>query len=170
MHRKQNKRQTSPHRIGTLPAALLISLLPLFCAAANAAAPASSDCALFREGGAGKILQAPVYWLRGTVIDTYRRPHRFDVCPLPANQPPATYSRADWRRLADAWPCVSQPAARRDGEVSRVRLRVDAWETPWSNAHGYAGWLYRGHFLDVELQKGLVIDIDASLLGSCPAD
>lgn len=41
------------------------------------------------------------------------------------------------------------------------------WETPWSVQHGTAGWLFRGQFLDQRLQKGELIDMDASWLERC---
>ncbi len=128
--------------------------------------PVPGDCAIFREGGQGYILKAPTYWLKGTIVEIYRRPHRMDVCP-DAGKPRAHYKREDWVRLAAAYPCVSDPARVADVEAIRVRLRVDDWDTPWSVQHGRNGWLMRGHFLDIELEEGRVVDIDGTLLEYC---
>ncbi|MBW7901133.1 MAG: hypothetical protein H3C26_06635 [Rhodocyclaceae bacterium] len=130
--------------------------------------PVAGDCALFREGGEGAILKTPTYWLKATIVDIYRRPHRMELCPNPG-KPRARYDRADWRRLADAWPCVRDPAQVREVEAIRMRLRVDSWDTPWSRQHGHGGWLFRGHFLDTELKAGVIIDVDGSLLERCEA-
>jgi len=149
---------------------LLLSSLPLLVPAAEPAArmPVAGDCALFREGGEGYILKAPTYWLRGSIVEIYRRSHHMGLCPNPG-KPKTRYTRDDWRQLADAYPCVSDEAKVRDVEAIRIRLRVDAWDTPWSNQHGHNGWLYRGHFLDTELKEGVVLDIDGTLLERCEA-
>lgn len=155
--------------------ALLLSLvLPLATVAAPAAGaeggrlPAQGDCARYREGGGGYILKEPTYWLRGTVIEVYLRPHRMEVCPNPG-KPRAHYTREDWRRLADAYPCVGDPARVRDAEALRVRLRAEDWDTPMGVQHGRNGMLMRGHFLDTELAEGVVVDIDGTLLERCEA-
>lgn len=51
--------------------------------------------------------------------------------------------------------------------VLRLAVRVEAWETPWANQHGSVRFLFRGEFLDRPLQKGEVIEIDASWLQGC---
>lgn len=43
------------------------------------------------------------------------------------------------------------------------------WETPWTRAHGHAGMLYRGHYLDQALVRGMRLAIDAQWLERCPA-
>lgn len=151
------------------PLVLLAFLLPISGVFAEAARmPAPGDCALFREGGEGYILKAPTYWLKGTITEVYRRPHRMDLCPNPG-KPKERYTRDDWKRLAEAYPCVSDAARAREVEAIRIRLRVDRWDTPWTSQHGHNGWLFRGHFLDTELKEGVILDIDGTLLERCEA-
>jgi len=128
--------------------------------------PVKGDCAMFREGGEGYILKTPTYWLRGTVDAIYRRPHRMALCPQ-MGKPRERYTRDDWMRVADAYPCVTDPAKEREVEAIRIRLRADAWDTPWTSQHGHNGWLYRGHFLNTELKEGVILDIDGTLLERC---
>jgi len=149
---------------------VLLLLLPAVpaLAAEPPRLPVAGDCALFREGGEGYVLKAPTYWLKGTIVELYHRPHRMDRCP-DFGKPRTKYTRDDWRRLAEAYPCVSDAANAKEVEAVRVRLRVDAWDTPWTSQHGHNGWLFRGHFLDTELKEGVVIDIDGTLLERCEA-
>lgn len=130
--------------------------------------PVAGDCALFREGGAGYILTAPTYFVRGTVSEVYTRSHRMDLCPN-RGKPPANYTRDDWQRFAEAYPCVNDAAQARDVEVVRIRLRVDDWDTPWALQHGRNGMLMKGHFLDVELKEGIELDVAGTLLERCEA-
>lgn len=128
--------------------------------------PAAGDCAMFREGGVGYILTTPVYWLRGRIEEVYTRPHQMALCPQ-LGKTPERYNRDDWMKIAETYPCASDPAKVRELQAVRVRLRVEAWDTPWSSQHGHNGWLYRGHFLKTELKEGVVLDIDGSLLERC---
>ena len=130
--------------------------------------PAPGDCAMFREGGAGYILTAPTYWLRGRIEEVYTRPHRMGLCPL-IGKPRERYSRDDWMVVAEAYPCVTDPAKEREVQAIRIRLRAEAWDTPWSLQHGHNGWLFRGHFLKTELKEGVLLDIDGTLLERCEA-
>ena len=137
-----------------------------FVSAKEVSMPVPGDCAMFKEGGAGYILKAPTYWLRGSVAEVYVRPHRMGLCPNPG-KPRERYTRADWMRFAEAYPCVQDPSRSGDVEAIRIRLRVEAWDTPWSSQHGHNGWLFRGHFLDTELKEGVIIDVDGTLLERC---
>lgn len=149
---------------------LLIALVSIFSAGASdhasAAGPQPGDCAVFREGGSGRILKAPTYWLRGTIDGLSAERRVAGRCPE-LGKPLAAYTRNDWARIAASTPCVQTDAEVREVDVVRVRLRVDEWETPWSSSHGTAGWLFRGHFLDQALKKGEVIDMDATWLERC---
>ena len=149
---------------------LFFLLLPALAVAASGddGMPSPGDCALFREGGAGRILKGPVYYVRGSITEIYRRPHAMGVCPDPG-KPRERYSRADWKQLADAYPCVADERNARDIEVIRIRMRAEKWDTPWTQSHGQNGWLFRGHFLDTELKDGVVLDIDGTLLLRCDA-
>ena len=127
---------------------------------------------IFGFGGAavtGYILTAPTYYVLGTITEIYRRPHHMGLCP-DAGKRREQFTRADWLRLAEAYPCVGDPARVRDVDVIRVRMRVDKWETPWSASQGRIGMLFRGNYLDVELKEGVVLDIDGTLLERCEKD
>jgi hypothetical protein len=149
--------------------ALLAGAVAADDAAAPVAAqggPQSGDCAIFIEGGDGRIFRAPTYWVRGTISGVTRERRVAGRCPQIAKSR-STYVREDWVRIAAATPCVQTDAEVREVEVVRIKLNVDEWETPWSHQHGTAGWLFRGYFLDSLLKKGSVIDMDASWLQRC---
>jgi len=168
-----------PARAAALAAAalLLLAAVPPLARAQTAAsiaaqqspaarAPQPGDCGIFREGGNGRLLKTPTWWLRGTLTEVRRETRRADVCPR-FDRPPQSFTPADWARLAAALPCVSSPDAVREVEVWRVTLRADAWETPWTHAHGDNGWLFRGQFLEQPLRAGALIEMDASWLERC---
>ncbi len=144
-------------------------LLSFSAPAEESRMPVPGDCAAFREGGAGYILTAPTYYVLGTITEIYRRPHHMGLCP-DAGKRREQFTRVDWLRLAEAYPCVGDPARVRDVDVIRVRMRVDKWETPWSASQGRIGMLFRGNHLDVELKEGVVLDIDGTLLERCEKD
>lgn len=145
---------------------LTLLLLANVLHAQEARLPEPGECALFREGGGGYILTAPTYYVRGTITEVYRRPHRMDLCPNPGKSR-MNYTREDWQRFADAFPCVNDPALARDVDAVRVRFRVEDWDTPWAVQHGRNGMLMKGRFLDTELQEGVELDIDGTLLLRC---
>lgn len=124
------------------------------------------DCVIFREGGDGRLLKTPTYWVKGSVLSLTREHLRADTCPVIA-KPLSAYSREDRVRLARSAPCVFPGTEARDVAVTRVRVSVDSWETPWSHAHGTAGLLFRGAFLEQTLVKGGVVEIFADWLESC---
>ncbi len=156
---------------------------PAASTSAAAARPQPGDCVIFREGGAGRILKAPTYWLQGSIAAVYRQRRPLDRCPR-IGKPASAYTATDRARLAAAMPCVEQAAVTADEtasgsaakslpgdvEVTRVQVRVAEWETPWSHQHGTTGWLFRGQFLDQPLQKGGLIDMDAAWLERCAAE
>ena len=127
---------------------------------------ALGDCAIFREGGDGRILRTPVFWLKGTVAGVARERRLAALCPQ-IGKPLAAYTRADYAQVAAASPCVQSDTEVREVGVTRIQLRVDDWETPWATQHGTTGWLFRGYFLAQSLQKGVVIDMDANWLERC---
>lgn len=128
--------------------------------------PVPGDCAMFREGGQGYILKGPAYWLRGRIEEVYKRPHRMGLCPN-LGKTRERYTRDDWVTIADAYPCVTNPEHVGEVQAIRIRMRAEAWDTPWSLSHGHNGWLFRGHFLKTELKEGVVLDIDGTLLERC---
>lgn len=130
-------------------------------------APQPGDCLRFREGGSGRLFKSPTWWLRGTVVEVRSEPRRLELCPR-FDKPRQAFSVEDWTLLASALPCAGSAAALgREVEVTRVSLRVDAWETPWTRPHGESGWLFRGQFLDQPLRVGALLDLDAGWLESC---
>lgn len=146
----------------------LFATLPVYAGELASRALQAGDCAVFREGGNGRLLRTPSYWLRGRVVSVVSERRLAGRCPH-VGKPQSAYTRADWARLAAASPCVDSDAAVREVDVLRISLRVDAWETPWSHQHGTTGWLFRGHFLDRLLKKDELIDMDAAWLEACEA-
>jgi hypothetical protein len=152
----------------------LCALVMAFSASADelTSAPSASsgpklgDCVMFREGGVGLVLKTPTYWLKGSIADMGHERRLAGRCPDIGKQVSA-YSREDWVRVAAATPCVENDADVREVDVLRIRVAVEEWETPWSNQHGTAGWLFRGYFLDQALKKGGLIDMDAKWLERC---
>jgi hypothetical protein len=146
-------------------------LLAAFVAAADALPTAAfalqlGDCVIFHEGGGGLVLKSPTYWLRGSVAGISQERRMAGPCP-DLGKPASSYTHEDWVRLAAALPCVENDADQRAVNVTRIRVAVEDWETPWSYQHGTAGWLFRGQFLDQRLKKGELIDLDASWLEPC---
>ena len=126
----------------------------------------TGDCVLMREGGHGRVLVAPTYWVRGTVVEVIQRRHRAGICTHFAKQA-ERLTLADWRQIVEESPCVMQGEDVRDVDVERVTFAVEAWETPWSRSHGQSGRLFRGYYLDQELVKGGRLEIDALWLQPC---
>lgn len=121
---------------------------------------------MFREGGVGLVFKSPTFWLKGSVAGFSRERRLAGRCPK-IGKPVQSYTRDDWVRVASSSPCVHRDADVREVTVLRIRVAVEEWETPWSNMHGTAGWLFRGQFLDKPLIKGEQIDVDASWLERC---
>lgn len=134
--------------------------------AAAQAGPQVGDCAIFSEGGNGRIFRMPTYWVKGKIAGVSRERRTAGRCPQIA-KPDSAYKREDWIRIAASTPCVQTDADVREVDVVRIKLSVDEWETPWSYQHGTPRWLFRGYFLDTPLKKGEVIDMDASWLERC---
>lgn len=130
--------------------------------------PQVGDCVMFREGGVGFLFRTPTYWLKGTIAELSPGRRMAGRCPVIGKRVSA-YDRNDWVRVAAAMPCVEKDSDVREVDVLRIRVAVEEWETPWSNPHGTAGWLFRGQFLDQSLTKGGLIDMDASWLERCEA-
>jgi hypothetical protein len=128
--------------------------------------PQAGDCVIFREGGAGLVLKAPTYWLKGSIAAISPERRLAGRCPEIGKLAP-NYTRADWVRVAAAMPCVGTDAEVREVAVLRISVAVDSWETPWSSQHGTVGWLFRGQFLDQPLKQGGLIDMDATWLARC---
>ena len=117
------------------------------------------DCVLFREGGSGYLLKAPSYWLKGKVVEVFSEAKETQLCPR-ITKAPANYSREDRLALIATWPCVASPEEVVVLNVPRIRLQIQAWETPWSKQHGQVGLLYQGQFLDQVLQKNMLLTMN----------
>lgn len=125
-------------------------------------------CLLYREGGAGWILTEPQYWLKGTVISAEPRKFKPEICPVVPGKNVEQYTRDEFNRLAQAYPCVSSEASRKETEMGFIRFKVDDWETPWAKAAANAGRLFQGFYLDRKLQKNMELELPADLLIPCP--
>lgn len=125
------------------------------------------SCVIYREGGSGWILGDPVYWLKGRVVLGEIRSRRLQRCPEAPGKLIEQYSRDEFNRLANAYPCVRRDDPLREEQFGIVRLRVEEWETPWAKRTANAGRLYQGHFIDRALDKGVELEIEADLLSGC---
>lgn len=103
------------------------------------------DCVIYREGGEGRIFRSPTYWLRGKVAEVI------------------------WARRAGAGEGSSEGQGLQRGADDEMRLRlvVEAWETPWSIQHGKPGRLFRGQYAGRGLEAGGMVDIEAERLERC---
>ena len=127
---------------------------------------AVGDCAVYREGGDGRLFKTPTYWLQGTVAAVTTERRLAGLCPRFAKSDVALSREEKWA-LARAMPCVAREAEVGEVAVTRIHLVVDAWETPWSSQHGTEGLLFRGALMGSALVKGQAIDIDAAWLARC---
>jgi len=127
----------------------------------------TGSCVVYEEGGSGRVLTDPLYYLKGTVLTAEVRKRHLGVCPLVPGKNMAQYSREEFNRHATAFPCVSADVPERDEQIGIVRLRVAAWETPHAIRAANDGRLYRGMFIDHKLEKDMEIELEADLLGVC---
>lgn len=148
-------------------------LLAIFCVFSLLSASVRADigvgdCVVFREGGEGRLLKSPTFWVKGVVGETRRERVPLRDCPATAGAGSAVARDALWQ-LARSAPCVLDRADNNPTEidVTWVRVVVDAWETPWTAAHGDIGLLYRGTYIGQPLVKGGVIEMLADWLKSC---
>lgn len=136
--------------------------------AADPAAFAAGRCVVYREGGSGRLAVTPSFYVRGEIVGSEVRPWHLGRCPAVAGKPDlAQYDRGEFVRHALAYPCVGGRTAERDERIGLVRLRVADWETPYERRYENAGRLYRGMFLDRQLEKGSEIELEADLVGAC---
>ncbi len=124
-------------------------------------------CAAYREGGAGALFAEPVYYMQGQVLEVGRQTRRLEACPVVPGKNIERYSRAEFVRLALAYPCATPGNTGQAMQIGVVRLQVTQWDTPHARAAANAGRLYRGAWLDRELKPGIEIELEADLLGAC---
>jgi hypothetical protein len=127
----------------------------------------AGQCVRYEEGGAGWIVTEPVFYLKGEVVAAEVRTRHLAKCPVVPGKNIEQYSRDEFNRHANAFPCVAQDVAERDEQIGVVRVRVGDWETPHAKRAENAGRLYRGMFVDRKLEKGMEIELEADLLGIC---
>ena len=126
------------------------------------------ECVIFREGGEGRLLKSPTFWVKGVVSEMRREREPVRDCPATVGAGSVISREALWQ-LAHSAPCVfnrreSDPV---EVEVTRVRVVVDAWETPWTTADGDVGLLFRGTYIGQPLVKGGAVEMLADGLKSC---
>lgn len=127
----------------------------------------AGQCVRYEEGGTGWVLTEPVFYLKGEVLSAEVRTRHLGKCPLVPGKNMNQYTRAEFNRHAQAFPCVSADVPERDEQIGIVRLRVTDWETPHAKKAENAGRLYRGTFIDRKLEKGMEIELEGDLLGVC---
>lgn len=127
----------------------------------------ADQCVEYREGGNGWVLTDPVFYLKGRVLSTRIEPRHLGLCPVVPGKNMNQYSREEFIRHAEAFPCVAEGVPERDEQIGVVRLKVDRWETPYAVREANSGRLYRGMFLNKPLVEGMEIELEADLLSVC---
>ena len=124
-------------------------------------------CVIYQENGGGGGASDTEYFVRGRVVAAALETRSLSACPEVPGRAIEQYTRAEFNRLALAYPCLSGETAALEVQIGVVRLRVDDWETPHARRAANAGRLYRGMYIDRELMKGMEITLEADLLGTC---
>lgn len=125
------------------------------------------QCARYEEGGAGWVATEPVFYLRGEVLAAEVHTRHLGKCPVVPGKTLDRYSRDEFNRHVQAFPCVAADVPERDEQTGVVRIRVADWETPHAKKAENAGRLYRGMFVEKKLEKGMEIELEADLLRAC---
>ncbi|SDG78272.1 hypothetical protein [Propionivibrio dicarboxylicus] len=147
----------------------LVLLCALFLSNISVRADISEgDCVVLREGGEGRLLKSPTFWVKGVVSEIHRERQSVKECPAAARAGSAVTREALWQ-LARATPCVfgRVEGDSADVDVTRARIVVESWETPWTAAHGETGLLFRGTYIGEPLIKGGAIEMPVDWLKSC---
>ena len=124
-------------------------------------------CVIYQENGGGGGASDTEYFVRGRVVAAALETRSLSACPEVPGRVIEQYTRAEFNRLALAYPCLSGETAALEVQIGVVRLRVDDWETPHARRAANAGRLYRGVYVGRELMKGMEIALEADLLGTC---
>ena len=127
----------------------------------------TGQCVHYEEGGAGWVASEPVFFLKGEVLAAEVRTRHLGKCPEVPGKTLEHYSRDEFNRHVQAFPCVSPDVPERDEQSGIVRIRVADWETPHAKKAENAGRLYRGMFVERKLEKGMEIELEADLLSIC---
>lgn len=128
----------------------------------------AGQCVRYEEGGQGWIMTEPLYYLCGEVVAAEVKARNVGACPRVPGKTTKQYSRQEYNRLLQAYPCGEVAGSgSRQQQIGVVRIRVRDWETPHERKAENAGRLWRGMFIDRKLEKGLEIELEADLLGPC---
>ncbi len=124
-------------------------------------------CVIYRENGGGNGTSDSDYFIKGKVVAAALETRILPACPEVQGRGVEQYTRAEFNRLALAYPCLNGEPANIEAQLGVVRLRVDAWDTPHARRSANAGRLYRGMYIDQPLKQGMEIELEADLLGRC---
>ena len=122
-------------------------------------------CVIYREVNPG--VADATFHVQGRIVVAGVQTRRLPVCPKVSAREIENFTREEFNRLLLAHPCVSSDNDARDVQSGMVRLRVEQWETPHARRAASAGRLYRGMFIDMKLEEGMEIELEADLLGAC---
>ena len=124
-------------------------------------------CVIYREDGGGNGASETDYFVKGRIVGAGVEIRSLRACPAVPGRGIEQYTRDEFNRLALAYPCLNGEPANLEVQLGLVRLRVDSWETPHARRAANAGRLYRGMYIDRSLERGMEIELEADLLGSC---
>lgn len=124
-------------------------------------------CVIYHENGSGNGTSDTDYFVKGRVIAAALETRILSACPEVRGRGIDQYTRAEFNRLALAYPCLNGEPANLEAQLGVVRLRVESWETPHARRAANAGRLYRGMYIDQALKQGMEIALEADLLGHC---
>jgi hypothetical protein len=124
-------------------------------------------CVIYQENGGGSGMSDSDFFVKGKVVAAALETRILQACPEVPGRGIEQYTRAEFNRLALAYPCLTGEPATLEAQLGVVRLRVESWETPHALRAANAGRLYRGMYIDRALTKGMEIELEADLLGTC---
>ncbi len=127
----------------------------------------AESCVRYQEGGPGWGGNSLRFFVEGKVISARIERRTLTACPARAGQATGSLTRDDLNQLAKAYPCLARGEPETPADLGMVRLAVEHWETPHERRMATAGRLWRGHFIDRPLVKGLEIELEADLLETC---
>ena len=124
-------------------------------------------CMIYQENGGGSAMSDRDFFVKGKVVAAALETRILQACPEVPGRAIEQYTRAEFNRLALAYPCLTGAPATLEVQLGVVRLRVESWETPHARQAANAGRLYRGMYIDRTLMKDMEIELEADLLGTC---
>ena len=127
----------------------------------------SGECVRYQEGGTGWGGTSPRFFVEGQVRSARIERRTLTTCPAVFGKPMGQLTRNEMNQLAKAYPCLAQGEPDTPADLGMVHLVVTHWETPYERRMGSVGRLWRGHFIDRPLVRGMEIELEADLLESC---